>query len=82
MKRDELLKTFREIASKVAEKDLPAMSESTAIADLGIDSLGLLEIIGDLERELNIRIPDDQLVGISTVSQLVDLVQKRVQPSA
>lgn len=81
MKRDELLKTFREIASRVAEKELPSVTETMAISDLGIDSLGMLEIIGDLEKELDIRIPDDQLVGINTVAQLVDLVQKRVSPS-
>lgn len=75
--RDQLLTTFREIASKVAEKEIPLPNDKTAISDLGIDSLGMLEIVGEMEREFKIQIPDDQLVGISTVAQLVDLVQKR-----
>ena len=75
--RDELLNTFRRIASEVAEKEIPVTTETTAISDLGIDSLGMLEIVGSMEREFKIQIPDDQLVGISTVAQLVDLVQRR-----
>jgi acyl carrier protein len=76
--RDELLTKFRQIATEVAEREVPAIQESARISDLGIDSLGMLEIIGGMEREFKIRIPDDQLVGIQTVGQLVDLVQKRL----
>lgn len=80
--RDELLNTFRRIASEVAEKEIPLPTETTPISDLGIDSLGMLEIVGSMEREFQIQIPDDQLVGISTVAQLVDLVQKRTNKVA
>ncbi len=80
--RDELLNTFRRIASEVAEKEISVTSETTAISDLGIDSLGMLEIVGSMEREFKIQIPDDQLVGISTVAQLVDLVQRRTGSAA
>jgi acyl carrier protein len=80
--RDELMVRFREIASEVAERDIPLASEDTAISALGIDSLGMLEIVGSMEREFQIRIPDDQLVGITTVRQLVSLVQDRVARAA
>ena len=80
--RDELLNTFRRIASEVAEKEIPQPTETTPISDLGIDSLGMLEIVGSMEREFKIQIPDDQLVGISTVGQLVDLVQQRTDKVA
>ena len=62
----------------MVEWEVFAIQESARISDLGIDSLGMLEIIGGMEREFKIRIPDDQLVGIQTVGQLVDLVQKRL----
>jgi acyl carrier protein len=76
--REELLQRFKAIASKVAEREVALTSAETAIADLGLDSLNLLEIIGEMEKELRVRIPDDQLVGITTVAQLVDLVYKRL----
>ena len=74
MTRPELLQIFRSSASEIAEKDLSKVEENGVIAELGIDSLELLEVIGGLERDLNIRIPDDQLVGIQTVGQLLNLV--------
>lgn len=74
MTRPELLQIFRSSASEIAEKDLSKVDESGVIAELGIDSLELLEVIGCLERDLNVRIPDDQLVGIQTVGQLLNLV--------
>jgi acyl carrier protein len=74
MTRAELLQIFRSSASEIAEKDLSKVDESGTIAELGIDSLELLEVIGSLERDLDIRIPDDQLVGIQTVGQLLNLV--------
>ena len=74
MTRPELLQLFRSSASEIAEKDLSKVDEAGVIAELGIDSLELLEVIGSLERDLDVRIPDDQLVGIQTVGQLLNLV--------
>jgi acyl carrier protein len=75
--RNELLDAFRTTATEVAEKDFHAVAESTAIAELGIDSLGMLEIIGSLERELRIQIPDELLAGIVTVKDLLNAVESR-----
>jgi acyl carrier protein len=81
MNRAELLQIFRSTASEIAEKDLQTVDESRVIAELGIDSLELLEVIGSLERDLNVRIPDDQLVGIQTVGQLLNLVADKLPKS-
>jgi len=78
MDRAQLLEMFRKMATEIAEKDFSHVTEDSVIADLGIDSLGMLELVGSMERELSVQIPDDELVGIQTVDQLLDLVQKRV----
>ena len=78
MDRQNLLDLFRKMASEVAEKDLQGLEEPSVIADIGVDSLAMLEIVGEMERELEVQIPDDELVGIQTVAQLLDLVEKRV----
>jgi acyl carrier protein len=78
MTRPELLQIFRSTASEIAEKDLTKVEETGVIAELGIDSLELLEVIGSLERDLDIRVPDDQLVGIQTVGQLLNLVSTKL----
>lgn len=73
--RAELLEVFRTTAMEVAEKDFPNVGEATQIAELGIDSLGMLEIVGSLERELKIQIPDERLAGITTVKDLLNAVE-------
>lgn len=75
--RTELLNVFRATATEVAEKDFNAVAETSTIAELGIDSLGMLEIIGSLERELRIQIPDELLAGVVTVKDLLNAVESR-----
>jgi acyl carrier protein len=76
-KRIELLNVFRTTATEVAEKDFGHVVESAKIAELGIDSLGMLEIIGSLERSLKIQIPDESLAGVVTVEDLLNAVESR-----
>lgn len=76
-KRSELLQAFQRTAAEVAEKDFGNVAETTSISELGIDSLGMLEIIGSLERELKIQIPDESLSGIETVKDLLNAVESR-----
>ena len=75
--RIELLQMFKKTAAEIAEKDFPNISEATVISELGIDSLGMLEIVGAMERQLKIQIPDESLAGIQTVKDLIELVEKR-----
>lgn len=76
--RDDLLAMFRSIATEVVEKDFHHVLEATVISELAIDSLGMLEIIGSLERRLRIQIPDESLTGLTKISDLLDVVEKRL----
>jgi acyl carrier protein len=79
MDRAQLLDMFRTKASEVAEKDLSWIDEGSVIASLGLDSLSTLEIIGAMEQSLEIKIPDDRLVGVEKVSNLIDVVEKSLK---
>jgi acyl carrier protein len=76
--RDGLLVMFRETATEVVEKNFHHVVETMTISELAIDSLGILEIIGSLERRLRIQIPDESLSGITTVRDLLDEVERRL----
>ena len=76
--RDRLLTMFRETATEVVEKDFHHVVEASVISELAIDSLGMLEIIGSLERRLRIQIPDESLTGLTTIRDLLDVVEKRM----
>jgi acyl carrier protein len=75
--RHALLAMFCETATEVVERDFHHVSESMRIEELVIDSLGMLEIIGSLERRLRIQLPDESLAGLSTIRDLLDVVEKR-----
>ncbi len=75
--RVQLLELFKKTATEIVEREFPNIAEATVISELGIDSLGMLEIVGAMERQLKIQIPDESLAGISTVHDLLELVEKR-----
>jgi acyl carrier protein len=78
MTRSELFEMFQSMATEIAEKDFSGVTEDSNIQDLGLDSLSTLELVGSMERELEVQIPDEQLVGIQTVRELLELVEKRM----
>jgi acyl carrier protein len=83
-RRTELLHIFQKTATEITEREFPSISEGTVISELGIDSLGMLEIVGSMERELKVTLPDEALAGIQTVKDLIELVEKKesVAPGA
>jgi acyl carrier protein len=48
---------FESTATEVVEKPFKNISEGTVISELGIDSLGMLEIVGAMERKLKMSDP-------------------------
>jgi len=49
----------------------------TVIADLGIDSISLMEVIGILEDELRIVLSDEEVTRITTVADLERIIHKK-----
>ncbi|MGD0568448.1 MAG: acyl carrier protein [Candidatus Sulfotelmatobacter sp.] len=47
-------------------------------ADLGLDSLSILEIVVDVETQFKFQASDEELSSIRTVADAVSLVEKRL----
>jgi acyl carrier protein len=77
--REALLAMFCDTATEVVERDFHHVEESMSIEELVIDSLGMLEIIGSLERQLRIRVSDESFAGLHTIRDLLDVVEKRLE---
>ena len=75
--RDEILNNLRRLAPQHLAIDPAALSPEARLADIGIDSFALIELIFVVEEAFNIRIP---LEGISaeTVDDVVSVVQRRL----
>jgi acyl carrier protein len=82
MDPEELFERFLVIAKRHARTNLDAVSRASLVTELGLDSLVLAEAISDLEQELDIAIPDEDLMGLRTLGEFVDRVAVLVSTRA
>ena len=52
--------------------------EARFATDLGADSLDVVELLMDFEKEFTIAIPDEDAEGIETVAQAVEYIENAV----
>jgi acyl carrier protein len=74
MKAPELLEKFLDHARKRGRPVQATISREAAVSDLGLDSLALMETIADLEAEIGVMIPDEDLMRLRTLGEFVDRV--------
>ncbi|MCK9360688.1 acyl carrier protein [Patescibacteria group bacterium] len=76
MTRTELLRLLQEICGEILEKECAHVNEGDKLTDIGLDSMGDVDLVNTMEKRLKILIPDDYLIGIQSVGQLLDVVEK------
>ena len=74
---------FEEVRRVIAEQlsvpeDTVARSSSLA-GDLPADSLDRVEIVMELEDELGVEIPEEDVEGLSTVGDLVSYLERKLE---
>jgi len=77
----DLIALFKQVATEVDKREFKDVTGQSNISDLGIDSLSMMQIVGEMELRLNIMIPDEDLVELVTVDDLVKAVARRVEGS-
>jgi acyl carrier protein len=79
MNRDAALITIREVAAEVLSVEPDVVTENARFKeDLDADSLDLVELVMGLEERFDIEVPEEDLEGVTTVGQAVDLVLAKV----
>ena len=68
-----------EVLKNVSRRPIEPSPGSDLIADLGFDSLQVLETVSELEDRFNIAIPMDEVPAIRTVAQVVERVAALVE---
>ena len=75
----EALVTIKEVAAEVLSVDPDLVTETARFKeDLDADSLDLVELVMGLEERFDIEVPEDDLEGVTTIGQAVDLVLAKV----
>ena len=63
------------IVDKLSVEESEVTNEASFTNDLGADSLDIVELIMEFEKEFNISIPDDQAEKITTVGDAIKYVE-------
>jgi acyl carrier protein len=79
MNRDDALSAIKEVAIEVLSVEPDTVTEGARFKeDLDADSLDLVELVMGLEERFDIEVPEEDLEGVTTVGQAVDLVLNKV----
>lgn len=78
--REEIIKDLKEIIFNVTgSDDIEVKEDSDLINDLGLSSLDLIAIIGEIEDHFNITIEDDDISSIRTAKDIADYVESKTK---
>jgi len=77
--QQDLIALFKQVATEVDKREFKDVTGESIITELGIDSLSMMQIVGEMELRLNIMIPDEDLVELVTVADLVKVVERRLE---
>jgi acyl carrier protein len=75
MERQEVEERVRKVLAEQLAREVEEVTmEARFEEDLDADSLDLVEAVLALEEELGVNIPEEEMEGVKTVGQAVDLV--------
>ncbi len=77
---EELFARVRVVTARVLHLDIDKIAwDSRFRADLGADSINLIEIAMAMEQELGITLDDDEVASIVTVRDTVQFIEKHLK---
>jgi acyl carrier protein len=83
MDRSEVFTVLQSAAAETLSVDKDAVTEVARFKeDLGADSLDLVEFVMALEERLDISVPEEDLDGIATVGQALELCLTKLAATA
>jgi acyl carrier protein len=72
----------REKIAEVLGHDLPVIADDVVLTDLVNSSFLLVEMVIELQEEFDVRFQQADMKEVSTVGQLLDLVDSRINGNA
>ena len=79
MKRAEIFNELKEIVlDYLGDDDIEVSEGSVLTDDLGLTSLDLISIVGDVEDSFGISVEDEAMESIETVGDVLDYIEGRL----
>lgn len=69
--KNDIIKKLQKITTK-------KITENSLISDLKIDSLDLVELVVDIEKQYNVFIPDEKLSSIKTINDIFVVFENEI----
>ena len=80
MKREEIFNELKEIVlDYLGDDDIEVSEDSVLTDDLGLTSLDLISIVGDVEDSFDISVEDEAMESIETVGDVLDYIEGRLE---
>jgi acyl carrier protein len=73
---DRFEREILDLITQLSRRPISPALDSELLADLGFDSLHVLELVGEIEDHFNIAVPLNDLTHIRTVGQIVEEVRR------
>jgi acyl carrier protein len=76
---EEVVIEVRSVVAEHAEAEADITERSVLVADLGIDSLGVMEVVADLEDRFEMTIDESELQDVATLGDVVAAIEIRLK---
>lgn len=79
MSHEEVVKKVKDIiVDKLGAEESEVTESASFTNDLGADSLDTVELLMEFERVFNVKIPDEDAAGISTVADAIKYIENKI----
>lgn len=80
MTKQEIIRKVNDlVVNKLAVEDDIIKEGANLESDLGADSLDVVELMMDVEKDFEIVIPDDEVGGVKTVGDIYNIVEEKLK---
>ena len=76
---DEVVAEVRSVIADHTDNASEITETTELVADLGIDSLGVMEVVADIEDKFDLTIADAELREVSTLGDVVRAIEGRLR---
>ena len=81
-KLEEVIEKIKDIIVDISDISRDCINEDSAMIDyLDLSSVEILSIVADIENEFSIKITEDELLEISTVKELANIIENKSSKS-